>query len=274
MSKKIYEMITNKIIEKLEEGTIPWERPFKNGLPINHVTEKPYRGINLWLLDGGEYATFKQIKDLGGKVKKGAKSKTVVFWKLIDIEDEETGEETKVPLLRYYNVFKIGEHTEGIEPKRKNEETFKHDPIEEAEKIIKGYKNPPEFTFNSGSAYYRPSEDVVNVPPMEDFKDINRYYSTFFHELVHSTGAAHRLSREGVVNFDRFGSKQYSKEELVAELGAAMLCGITGIEKYTIDQAASYIQSWISVLKNDYTFIINAAQQSQKAIDHIQGVEF
>lgn len=273
MSINVYEMVTNQIIEKLEQGTIPWELPFKNGLAINYVTQKPYRGINTWLLDGGEYATFKQITDNGGKVKKGAKSQIVVFWKLIDVEDEETGEETKLPLLRYYRVFKIGEQTEGIEPKQISE-SFDHDPIEEAERIIKEFENAPKYSSKSGAAYYRPSEDVVNVPPQEDFKEIEAYYSTFFHEIVHSTGHKDRLNRPGISQFNGFGTEKYSKEELVAELGASMLCAIAGIENATLDRSASYIESWLKVLKDDKSMIISASQQAQKAVDYIQNTVF
>lgn len=273
MSKKIYEIITNQIIEKLEEGTIPWEMPFNRGIAVNHVTQKPYRGINAWLLDGGEYATFKQIKDSGGKVKKGSKSQIVIFWKMIDGEDEETGEEIKIPLARYYKVFKIGEQTEGIEPKQKHEE-HEHDPIKTAEEILNNYKDCPSYTSNSGSAYYRPADDIVNVPPKKDFSDINAYYSTFYHEIVHSTGHKERLNRPGVSNFNGFGTEKYSKEELVAELGASMLCGVAGIENSTLDRSASYIKSWLQVLKNDNTFVINASQQAQKAVDLILGTKF
>src|SRR5699024_2952863 len=152
MSKKVYELITNQIIEKLEQGTIPWKKPFINGTAVNWKTQKEYRGINSMLLDRGEYATFRQISEAGGKVKKGEKSQIIVFWKLSKFKekDEETGEEEekKVPLLRYYRVFKVGEQTEGIEPKRKKV-TFDNDPIEEGENIIKGYKNSPSYTFNS-----------------------------------------------------------------------------------------------------------------------------
>lgn len=277
MSKKIYEMITNQIVEKLEQGTIPWKKPFKNGIPVNWKTQKAYRGINTLLLDGGEYATFKQITEAGGKVKKGAKSHIVVFWKLSKFkeENEETGEEEikKVPLLRYYRVFKVGEQTEGIEPKNKEVE-FNHDPIEKAENIIKGYINCPDYTYNSGSAYYRPSMDVVNVPPIKDFEQIEEYYSTFFHEITHSTGHKNRLNRKGIIELNAFGSETYSKEELVAELGASMLCGVAGIDNKVIDNSASYIQSWLNALKNDKTLIVHAAQQAQKSCDYIQGKKF
>lgn len=116
MSKKIYEMITNQIIERLEEGTIPWKMPWVNGQAINWKTEKPYRGMNKFLLDGGEYATFKQITGAGGSIKNGSEGHIVIFWKMLDIEDKETEERKRVPLLRYYKVFNIGEQTEGIEP--------------------------------------------------------------------------------------------------------------------------------------------------------------
>ncbi|WP_163531432.1 ArdC family protein [Halobacillus ihumii] len=273
MSKKIYEMITNQIIEKLEQGVIPWRKPWVNGIAVNWKTQKPYRGINTMLLDGGEYATFKQIKEAGGNVKKGEKSHIVVFWKMLKVEDEEKEKEKKIPLLRYYRVFNVGTQVEGLETKR-TYETFEHNPIEEAEKIKKEYFNGPSFSFQSGRAYYVPFEDRVNVPPKKDFEDVNEYYSTLFHEMVHSTGHKDRLDREGVTGKISFGSENYSKEELIAELGASMLCGVTGIENNTIDNSASYIQAWLKKLKDDKTLIVSASQKAQKASDHILGVEF
>ena len=244
MGNKIYETITNKIIEKLEEGTIPWKKPFQDGdgTPVNWVTQKPYRGINTFLLDGGEYATYKQIKDNGGTVLKGEKGNPVVFWKLMDIEDKNTQEDKKIPLLKTYTVFKIGVQTKGIEPKRKMV-VHEHQAIEQAEEIYKNYMNGPDFTFKNDGAYYKPTLDVVNVPPMKSFADVNAYYSTLFHEMVHSTGHKTRLDRAGVVSFNGFGTEQYSKEELVAELGASMLCGVAQIDNTTLDNSASYIKS-------------------------------
>lgn len=273
MSKKVYEMVTDVIIEKLNEGTIPWNQPFVNGGAVNWKTQKPYRGINTMLLSSGEYATYKQIKEAGGKVKKGSKSSIVVFWKLLDVENEETGHEEKIPLLRYYRVFKVGEQTEGIEPKRKNQR-FEHDPIEEAETIIKNYMGKPSISYKNEGAYYQPYFDYVNVPPKSSFPKIHDFYNVLFHELIHSTGHQERLDREGITNFDKFGSERYSKEELVAEIGASMLCGIVGIENKTIDNSASYIQSWLQALKNDKTLVVKASQQAQKASDFIQGIKY
>lgn len=273
MSNKVYEIITNKIIEKLEKGTVPWKKPFKNSLAVNWKTQKAYRGINKFLLDGGEYATINQISAAGGKKKKGAKPYIVVFWKMLKVEDKETEEEKEIPMLRYYRVYKVGEQTEGIETKQELQK-FEHDPIEEAENIRNNYFNPPAFSYNSGGAWYKPFEDLVNVPPKEDFPNINEYYSTLFHEMIHSTGHKERLNRKGIVKYNRFGSQLYSKEELIAELGASMLCGISGIDNDTIDNSASYINSWLKALKDDKKLIVIASQQAQKAADLIQGKNF
>lgn len=273
MSKKIYEMVTNQIISKLEKGTVPWKKPFASGQAVNWNTQKPYRGINTMLLDGGEYLTFKQIKDAGGKVKKGEKSQIIVFWKWLEVEDKETGEEKNVPFLKYYRVFEVGSQVEGIEPKREYE-AFIHDPVEEAEKIKASYINAPSYSSITGGAWYKPFEDRVNVPPMKEFENIHEYYSTLFHEMIHSTGHSSRLDREGITAHNGFGTERYSKEELVAELGASMLCGVSGIDNETIDNSASYIDSWLRVLKEDKTLIVKASQQAQKASDYIQRITF
>ncbi|WP_322787539.1 ArdC-like ssDNA-binding domain-containing protein [Salimicrobium halophilum] len=186
MSHKVYQLITERIMERLEEGVIPWKKPFQSGVAVNWKTQKPYRGINTMLLEPGEYATFKQIKEAGGKVKKGASSHLVVFWKCLEVEDEETGEEKTIPLLRYYRVFNIAEQVEGLEPKEERA-TYEHDPIEKAERIQKEFTPAPYYTETSGRAFYQPGTDRVNVPPKEDFADIHEYYSTLFHEMVHAT---------------------------------------------------------------------------------------
>lgn len=265
----VYEIVTEKIIEKLEKGVIPWRKPWVNGMAVNWKTQRAYRGINTMLLEPGEYATFKQIKEAGGKIKKGAKSEIVVFWKWIEKEDED-GEIEKIPFLRYYRVFEINSQVEGLESKR-SDEVFEHDPIEEGERIIEGFMDKPTISWVSGSAYYQPFPDHVNVPPMKDFEKVEEYYSTIFHELVHSTGHKSRLNRKEVTGTHAFGSEDYSREELVAEMGAAMLCGVTGIDNSTIDNSASYIQSWLRALKEDKKMVVTAGQRAQKAVDYILG---
>jgi antirestriction protein ArdC len=269
---KVYEIITEKIIEQLEKGVIPWRKPWVNNGAVNWLTQKAYRGINCMLLEAGEYATFKQITDAGGKVKKGAKSEMVVFWKMNEYENKE-GETNKIPMLRYYNVFNIANQVEGLESKR-NVGTFEHDPIESGEEVLKQYINSPELRFASGRAYYRPSMDYVSVPSMKDYQNPNEYYSVLFHEMIHSTGHKSRLNREGITELAGFGSETYSKEELVAEMGAAMLCGVAKIDNHTIENSASYIASWLGKLKNDKKIIMQAAGQAQKAADYILGVTF
>lgn len=268
--KTVYEIVTERIIEKLKQGEIPWRKPWNSYPAVNWVTQKLYRGINQLLLEPGEYATWNQIKKAGGHVKKGAKSHMVTFWKLIEVknEDEEGVVET-IPFLRYYRVFNIKD-CEGIESRRKVE-TFDHDPIEEAEKIIEGYPDAPEITFAPGRAFYRPSDDIISIPEKSDFEQVEEYYSTIFHEMVHSTGHKKRLGRNGVTKLSAFGSHEYSKEELVAEIGAAMLCGLAGIEQETLDNSAAYVQGWLKKLEGDSKFIVSAASQAQKAADYIAG---
>lgn len=269
MSETIYKMVTDRITEQLEKGVVPWRRPWKNGTPVNWVTQRPYRGINSLLLEPGEYGTLKQISEAGGKVRKGEKGQIVVFWKWIERENEETGEKEQIPFLRYYKVFNIIKQAEGLESKQETE-TFEHDPIESAQQIVEGYVDAPGIHYKSGRAVYYPGLDCISVPPLKDYREAEEYYSVLFHEMVHSTGHKSRLARKGITQSGvSFGDEVYSKEELVAEIGAAMLCGVAGIENVTIENSASYIQSWLRVLKEDSKLIVYAAAQAQKAVDYI-----
>lgn len=276
MKNKVYEIITNKIIERLENGVIPWRKPWVNGISRNWVTQKPYRGINTFLLNGGEYATKKQILEANGWIKKEEFKNyhIVVYWLWKEIKNEETDEvEKRYAKPFYYKVWEISSQVEGLAPKQQTK-TFDHDPIVEAEKIKDNYINAPDYSFMSGAAWYKPFQDLINVPPMKDFENIHEYYSTLFHEMIHSTGHESRLNREGIASLNGFGTERYSKEELIAELGASMLCGIAGIDNETVDNSASYIQSWLSKLKNDKKLIIHASQKAQKAADYIIGENF
>lgn len=272
----VYEIVTEKIIKRLEQGVIPWQIPWTEGNgAVNWVTQKAYRGINALLLDPGEYATFLQIKVAGGKIKAGQKGQIVVFYKLREVE-EDTGDgdkgTKKIPLIRYSTVFEISTQCEGLTSKRKPAPEYQNNPIEEAEKILNGYKNCPVLVFAPGRAFYRPSTDTISVPEISDYKKPEEYYCTMFHEMVHSTGHKARLNRSGVTGIAAFGSETYSKEELVAEIGAAMLCGVAGIESVTIDNSAAYIQSWIRKLREDNKLIVTAAGAAQKAADYIRGI--
>ncbi len=283
MKINVYEMVTNRIIGMLEEGIIPWEKPWtgtRDGA-FNRISKKPYSLLNQMLLKhDGEYATFKQWQDLGGKVRKGEKSEIIVFWKMTSTkEEDENGEEkTKlIPVLKYFNVFHISQ-VDGVEPLPEEEiETTELEPIEEVEKILMDYITREGIKLESeksNKAYYSPSLDVIHLPLMEQFKNTEEYYSTFAHESVHSTMAESRCNRKTENKNAAFGSADYSKEELVAELGAASILNMLGIEtQSSFRNSTAYIQSWIKVLKNDVKFIVSASSKSEKAVKYILNVK-
>lgn len=269
---KTSEIITQKIIEKLESGTIPWQKPWnlKTGRPRNLISKKPYRGINLFMLSLSEFAepyylTFNQVKELGGSVKAGAKGNLVVFYKSLEVEKD--GEKETIPMLKYYHVFNV-EQTTGVKYESIQGEKKQIDPIEEAEKIVSAYVGAPVIEPGTYAAY-SPVRDVVTMPDRGLFVGSEEYYCTLFHEMIHSTGHESRLNRLTSANVARFGNAEYSKEELIAEMGAAMLCHESGILPRTLDNSAAYIQSWIRVLKGNSSLVISAAAGAQKACDYM-----
>ncbi|SMQ86875.1 Antirestriction protein ArdC [Bacillus sp. OV166] len=273
MAKSVYEIITEKIIGKLEKGVVPWRQPWTNSNAVNWKTQKPYRGINIFLVEPGEYASKKQILDAGGRIKKEElkNSHIIVYWLWKEKEDEETKKKKTFAKPFYYRVWEINKQCTGLESKRRIE-TFDHDPIEKAEEIFKGYINAPDYTFQSGKAVYYPKWDRINCPPIKDYKVPEEFYCTLFHEMAHSTGHQSRLARPGIMTEGvAFGDEIYSKEELVAEMGAAMLCGMAGIDNSTLENSASYIDSWLRALKKESRLVLQAAAQAQKAADYILG---
>lgn len=282
MSKSVYEMITERIIEQLEQGVIPWEKPWsgvREGA-FNRISKKSYSLLNQMMLKhDGEYATFKQWQELGGHIRKGEKSEIVVFWKIYPIEEvQEDGTKTvkQIPLLKYINVFHISQ-VDGVEPLPK-EELHDIEPIEKAESILQDYWAREQINVEhvkGNKAFYSPMLDMIQLPLFEQFKDANEYYSTAFHESVHSTMKESRCNRaeERKNKLVAFGSEEYSKEELVAELGSASLMNIIGIEtKKSFKNSTAYIQSWIRVLKNDVKFIVSASSKAEKAVNYILGI--
>lgn len=281
MGKSVYEMVTERIISQLEQGVIPWEKPWtgiRSGA-YNRISKKSYSLLNQMLLKhDGEYATYKQWQDLGGQVRKGEKSEIVVFWKIQPIEEEKTDgtkEVKQIPLLRYFNVFHITQ-VDGVEPLPKDA-LNDIEPIEKADNILHDYWTKENITVEhtaSDKAYYLSSRDMIHLPLFEQFKDANEYYSTAFHESVHSTMKESRCNRseDRKGKLVAFGSNEYSKEELVAEIGSASLMNILGIEtNKSFRNSSAYIQNWLSVLKNDVKFIISASSKAEKAVDYILG---
>ncbi len=278
---KVYEIITNLIMKKLEEGVIPWQKPWntQGSMPRNLVSKKEYQGINAFILGCQQYAspywlTFKQCSDLSGTVRKGSRGTPVVYWNWLEIEKD--GEiDKKVPFLRYYTVFNVAQcenmPAEKVPPVPEIA-TSQIDRITRCEAIIDNWKDKPEIRHTQQQAYYRPSADFINMPQIETFISSEEFYSTLFHEATHATGHEKRLNRQGITEIAPFGTPCYSKEELVAEMGAAFLCGFTGIEYATIDNSASYIQGWLSKLRNDKKLVILAAAQAQKAANYILNI--
>ena len=270
-----YEIVTESIVRQLESGVAPWRKPWRTETPANLVSKKEYRGINIFLLVSQGYGfrywvTYRQAQALGGTVRKSQHGSKVVFWKIGEYrrknqETEET-ENRKSILLRYYTVFNL-EQCEGITSPDPDREI---NPLEQCESIVKAMPNPPQLTQHVRACYW-PSTDTVGMPARSAFHSAEEYYSTFFHEITHSTGLPARVGREGIMNHNPFASEDYSKEELIAEMGAAMLCGAAGIESRTLGNSAAYLQTWINKLKSDSRLIVSAASQAQKAADYILG---
>lgn len=268
----VYEIVTARIIESLNNGVVPWRKPWNVDMPKNLVSGKDYRGVNVLLLQSTRYTcpwwlTYNQARDLNGFVRKGEKGTPVVFWKIWEHETENGTE--KSFLLRYYTVFNA-EQCHGIQvPPVGPRAAF--DPIDECERIVRAYANPPRIVHGGTRACYTPALDRIDMPLRESFSSAAEYYSTLFHELVHSTGASERLARKGVVDPIRFGDHGYAKEELVAECGAAFLAAHAGIDNATLTNSAAYIQSWIRRLRSEPRWIVDAAAQASKAADFIMG---
>jgi antirestriction protein ArdC len=286
MKLDVYSIVTERIISILEQGTIPWVKPWAEaGVPKNLISKRAYRGINLWLLLSLNYArnlflTFDQLKKIGGSVKQGEHGHVVVFWKTIEASENGSGDgvgdaggaggaRTRKTFLRYYKVFNIEQCT-GV-PEKLLPENAASDlsSLTECEAIVETMPACPAIKFKDGMAYYNIAEDFINMPKKKNFASMEGYYATLFHELVHATGHEKRLNRPTLAEMAERGSENYSIEELVAELGTAYLCSWTGILHKEIKNSAAYIAGWLKPLKNDKRFIIRAAGDAQKAVDYI-----
>ena len=274
----VYDQITDRIIAMLEKGTVPWQKPWSvtTGLPRNLISKKSYRGINTLLLHSMSYEspfwlTFHQAQQLGGMVRKGERACPVVFGKRVKEQDEQTGEETGYTVLRLYNVFNLSQ-IDGL----KNIPATVETPATvstPAEDIIAFMPKRPEIKYGMTKAYYSPSVDIIAMPDRARFDSEAQFFSTIYHEMIHATGAKSRLNRPTLTESAGFGSDPYCKEELIAEMGAAFLCGHAGIEN-TIQNSAAYLQNWLEQLQNDKKLIVQAAAQAQKAADFILDTKF
>jgi antirestriction protein ArdC len=278
--KSIYEEITEKIIDALEAGVAPWVRPWETaqyGQYRNAVTDRPYRGINVMLLNlatmtkgfvDPRWLTFRNAEMLGGHVRKGEKGVGIVFWKFIDTENKnkdsiEDGDDDQkiIPLARLYTVFNI-EQCDGIElSSLKKSVCAGHKINEEAEKIL----SLPNLKHGGDKAYYSQSRDLIVMPVREAFENLDFYFSTFYHEILHWSGHPDRLNREFGA---RFGDHCYAFEELVAEIGAALLGAGTGIPFENMHHP-EYINFWLQILQKNNRAIFTAAAKAQVAADYV-----
>ena len=274
----VHQIVTDRIIELLETGTVPWQKPWTvSGIPMNLLSKRPYRGINLWLLlslnyDHNLFLTWDQIKKLGGSVNKEEHGHIVVFWKSVKKMPEELDSKgflKTVPMLRYYKVFNIAQCRDLPDLPTQPTVLREYVPIAECEDVVKNMTTKPVIQHKEQKAYYHLLEDFINMPKKKSFKIPEAYYGTLFHELVHWTGSEKRLARKSIVEMAEFGSEPYSLEELIAEMGSAFLCSHTGILEKGIRNAAAYIDHWLRKLKGDKRFIIQASGQAQKAVDLI-----
>lgn len=273
---KVYQIITDRIIESLKDGKVPWHRPWTGGgTPCNAVSKKPYRGVNVFMTAMAGYSspywmTFNQCRDMGGMVRKGEKSTPIIFWKIDIVKDEDDEEKIRKNfILRYYNVFNA-EQCDGL-PEDLYPAPAKAISDPEVDKagqaVLKSYADKPKINTGKGGAYYRPSDDSIGIPNRSDFDDLQSYWAVLFHELTHSTGASRRLDRDmGAIN------SSYSYEELIAELGSAFLCAESGIGNEAIGRNnVAYLQGWLSALGSNPEWIIKASAAASKAVDYMLG---
>jgi len=272
MKKDIYSTITNKILESLKNGTILWRKSWKLFYPHNFVSKRQYHGINFILLSmldfkSPYFLTFNQAQKLGGQILKDSEGQEIVFWKILNgVKENKKGElkGTHVPLLKFSYVFNLTQTD-----LYKEEEPIILEERPNAEDFLKSLSFVPEIRHDKNRAYYSPTFDFISIPPKTDFFEIDEYYATLFHEIIHSTGNSSRLNRFTPGAYK--GDENYSFEELVAELGSAFLCSMCGIDN-TLQNSAAYIKGWSNIFQNDEKIIIKASTQAKNAINFLLNI--
>lgn len=271
MSDNVYKIITDKFIEQLNKGVVPWRKPWAcRDLPMNLVSKKPYNGVNVLLLlmsgfSSPYWLSFKQVQAKGGKVRKGEKGTIISYFKVM--KDKKDPNKT-YPLFRYYRVWNV-EQCDGIEVPQSDTVEFVENA--NAEAVSSRWTDCPEVRHGGDSAHYLPVQDYIQMPSRDSFKTPEHYYSILFHEQIHATGHKSRLDRLVVGCFTK-NSKTYAFEELVAELGSSFLRHDAGIDASALfDNSAAYIASWLKALQNDPKLIVKAATHAQKAVEYMRG---
>jgi antirestriction protein ArdC len=261
----IAQTITDSIINQLESGVAPWVKPWNShgvDAPYNPVAKRYYNGINfiqLSMMPGSthNWVTYKQAQSVGAQVRKGSKGVQVIYFSPLEVKDKASDEIKKIPMLKTYTVFNA-DQVDGLELPVTEART-QNEVNESCEAFIKAQRAMIEFGVSR--AFYVPSLDYIQVPELAQFRSTPDYYATMLHELSHWTGHESRLNRDFK---NRFGSEAYAFEELVAELGSAMLCAHLKIDGQL--QHSSYIASWLKVLKDDPKNILKASALAQKIL--------
>jgi antirestriction protein ArdC len=273
----LYQTVTDRIIQAIEEGAGQWRMPWHPGksgpmVPTNAVSGKPYKGLNVLILwasgsTSQTWATYRQWSELGAQVRGGSKGTQIVFFKRLDDrqEDQAEGEEERRRFVaRGFTVFS-SDQVDGWTPKIEaptGETALTR--IEQAEAFVSA--TGADIRHGGGKAFYVPTADFIQLPPLNCFVDIEGYYATALHELIHWSGSKSRCDRD---LSGRFGSESYAAEELVAELGAAFLSASLGITSEPRQDHAAYVQNWLKVLKGDKRAIFTASSLAQKAADFL-----
>lgn len=306
----IYTKITDIAIKGLEEKGLTWFKTWTSSdgsveAPMNHVTGRLYRGMNVFITtsemteneyEHNEWIGFKQAKELGYKIGKGEKGTELYIWFVMFYDREKSKwiyktefkkltknmseeqiakrfHQTMVPKGQY--VWNIAQLDGDIKPKREKKEIVDKTPNEVydfAESVYNEMENAPSLRHYGDRAYYRPSAHHIQMPKMDDFETSDNYYGVLYHEMIHSTGHESILNRSGVAGCHiKFGTREYSKEELIAEIGSMMLSSIVGLDTGSFDNSKAYINGWVEYLKNHKKEIIMASSQAQKAVDYILG---
>lgn len=286
MANRIYEMVTQHIITKVEKAIqsgdiLPWKKPWVYAAaPRNYVTQLAYRGVNTLLLDSGEYLTWNQFCDLQKhnpdlKIHKGCHQQIVVYFnfserekEILNAKGETEIKQQKVPYLKYYHVFSVKD-IDGL-PSKQKDLKFDFAPNIAAQTAFDNYVNREKIRVNyqnGDKACYSPFADTITLPKSESFKRSEAFYGTAYHEAVHSTGAKNRLDR---LKHNHFGDQEYSKEELTAEMGASMLCARFGILTPSEESnSVAYMRGWITALHDNPSWLVGASSAAEKAVKFI-----
>lgn len=268
-----YQKITDRIIDCLSKGTVPWHQPWAGGQPArNYITKHQYSGINrittnMLGYNSPYFLTYGQLKSLKGFVKKGEHGTPILFFNIKRKEEADDSTDKKV-IINYFNVFNLEQTS--LPDERNTTKVIDFNPIDKAEQIIASYQRPPQIVHERQQAFYQPTNDTINMPAKNSFISPAHYYGTIFHELSHSTGSHSRLNRIGITDPIKFGSHGYSFEELIAEIGSSFLMNTAGLD--LVEQNAAYIASWLKVLKSEPKMVVMAAAEAQKAVNHILGI--